>query len=411
MQASQFTVKARAMAALVTLLTTMIAGGGDWLQFRGASSNSVSTEGNLPTSWKEGQNIAWKVDLPGRGPSSPIVVGGHVIVTCSTGANQDRLHVISFSATTGEREWERQFWATGRTLTHQSISTAAPSPASDGKRIFAFFSSNDLICLDLNGNLQWYRGLAYDFPRAGNDIGMSSSPAVVNGTVIVQVENQGDSFAAGINTETGETRWRVPRKPEANWASPIIMKGETSAEDVVLLQSPKGLTAHDPLTGKEQWAFAGDCQGIPSAVAIDGNVYIPAAGVTAVRPSIGATEPSVLWKAGGVQPGAASPIVHDGKLYAINRGGVLTCADAATGEITWRLRLSGAFWGTPTLAGDRLYCINQDGVAHVVQLFPDKNGESVGQGEFGETIQASPAVSGGALYVRSDKHLWKVAAK
>lgn len=401
----------RSPGMLAILAGTIIAGGGDWLQFRGATSNSVTSEGNLPTEWKEGQNIAWKVALPGRGPSSPIVVGGHVIVTCATGANQDRLHIISFNPATGEREWERQFWATGRTQTHDSISTAAPSPASDGKRVFAFFSSNDLICLDLSGNLLWYRGLAYDFPRAGNDIGMSSSPAVVNGTVIVQVENQGDSFAAGINAETGETRWRLPREREANWASPIVMKGEKAEEDAVLLQSPKGLTAHDPTTGKELWAFDGNCQGIPSAVAIGGNVYIPASGVTAVRPAVGATEPSVLWKAAGVQPGAASPIVHQGKLYAINRSGVLTCADAATGEIAWRLRLSGSFWGTPTLAGDRLYCINQEGVAHIVQLFPDKSGEAVGQGQFGETIQSSPAVSDGALYVRSDKHLWKIAAK
>lgn len=398
------------LVAAANLLVLLFAGGGDWLQFRGASSNSVTAESQLPLAWKDGQNIAWKVDLPGRGPSSPIVVSDRVIVTCATGANQDRLHVICFAAAGGNKLWERQFWATGRTFTHPSISTAAPTPASDGKRIFAFFSSNDLISLDLDGNLLWYRGLAHDFPKVGNDIGMSASPAVIRGTIVVQVENQADSFAAGINAETGETRWKIERPPVSNWTSPIVMQGETPAEDAVLLQSPDLISGHDPLTGKQLWVYTATCQGIPSAAAANGIVYVPAAGITCLRPTPGSQEPSVLWKAGQVQPATASPIVHQGKLYTINRSGVLTCADANTGDVAWRLRMPGTYWGTPVLAGKRLFCVNQEGTAHIVELDEKEDGKLVGEGQFGETIQASPAVAADALYVRSDRHLWKVAA-
>ena len=160
-------------------------------------SNSVSPDAQPPAEWSETKNVAWKVELPGRGPSSPIVVGDRVIVTCSSGVKQDRLHVLCFDAKDGKRLWERQFWATGRTLSHPASANAACTPASDGKLIFAFYSSNDLACLDLDGNLKWFRGLAYDFPHAGNDVGMSSSPLVVGDVVVAQVECQGDSFAAG----------------------------------------------------------------------------------------------------------------------------------------------------------------------------------------------------------------------
>ena len=124
----------------------------------------------------------------------------------------------------GKLEWEQTFRATGRPFCHPTSANAAPSPASDGQRIFAFFSSNDLACLSLSGELLWYRGLGYDYPKAGNDVGMASSPVVVDGTVIVKVEAQGDSFAAAIDAETGKNLWRIERPQMSNWASPLVIR-------------------------------------------------------------------------------------------------------------------------------------------------------------------------------------------
>ncbi len=395
------------LTVAVSCLPAMLPAG-DWPQFRGPGSNSVTSDAQPPINWGDDENIAWKVDLPGRGPSSPIVVGNRVFVTCSSGVNQDRLHVLCFDAATGNQQWERQFWATGRTLSHPSSANAAPTPASDGESIFAFYSSNDLICLDLDGNLKWLRGLSYDFPKAGNDVGMSSSPLVIGNTVVAQVECQGDSFVTGVNKQTGEPLWRVERPREASWASPVAAHGEKPGDELVLVQSTTKLTAHDPATGREVWTYEGACDAISSALVADGVVYVPSKGTTAIRPNSTGT-PEVLWNESRLQPGAASMLLSNGRLHMVNRAGVLTSAEAADGAIVGRVRLEGAFWGTPALAGNRLYAINQDGAGQVVELRADGQAEVIGKGKLEGPIQASPAISAGALYVRSDKHLWKIA--
>ncbi|MFO0870748.1 MAG: PQQ-binding-like beta-propeller repeat protein [Pirellulales bacterium] len=392
-----------AFASLVTLTPAA-----DWRQFRGPAGTSVAETTRLPTTWNvaDSRNVAWKVDLPGRGPSSPIVVGDRVIVTCSDGPLQEKMFVVCFDAASGKQLWQRQFWATGRTYSHPDSANAAPTPTSDGERIFAFFSSNDLVCLNLQGELLWYRGLAYDFPKAGNDVGMASSPVVVAGTVVVQVENLGDSFAAGIDAASGETRWKLPRKASMNWTSPAVFR-TPQGRQLVLLQSPGLLTAHDPQSGEQVWQFEAECQTIPSAVGSDGRVYLPAKGVTALDLSDG-TAPKVAWDSNQLNPNPACPIVAGKRIYALNRAGVLTCADAENGRNLWQLRVGGTFWSTPIFANGHLYCINQDGKAKVIAV-SDSKGEVVGDADFGERIQGSPAVGGDALYVRSDKHLWKIA--
>ena len=401
----------RWLSLMIVVVGGSTATAADWSQFRGAASNSVvAADESLPTEWSKDKNVAWQVELPGRGPSSPIVVDARVIVTASSGVNQDRLHVLCFSTMTGKKMWERQFWATGRTLTHPTSANAANTPASDGKLIFAFYSSNDLVCLDLDGNLKWLRGLTFDYPSAGNDVGLAASPVVLGETVVVQIECQGESFAAGIDKNTGLTKWRVERDREAGWCSPIVMRGKTPAEDRVLLQSANYLSAHEPATGKEVWRFKDACSGIPSAAADGDTVYVPAGGMAALRPATGTSEPSVLWKAANLQPASASPIVSGGRVFTINRAGVVACADAATGELLSQVRLQGSFWGTPVLVGNRLYCISQEGLAQIVEYSGEgRQGEVIGKGEIGETIQSSPAVADGALYIRSDRHLWKIA--
>lgn len=403
------------LAIAATLAATnlaLAATNSDWPQFRGATSNSVTTAKQPPSEWSDadGKNIAWKAKLPGRGPASPIVVGNRVIVTASSGVNQDRLHVLCFDAADGKQLWERQFWATGRTLSHPSSANAAPTPASDGQLIFAFYSSNDLACLDLDGNLKWFRGLAHDYPAAGNDVGMSSSPVVAGDTVIVQVECQGDSFATAIDKNTGEPRWRIPCPKDASWSSPVVLPGKSPRDTLVLLQSPKHLTARRLDTGEQVWAYEVACDAISSPAAVDGTVYVASKGVTALKPGTGA-EPEVLWNAQNLQPGAASVIVNDGRLFAINRAGVLNCANTADGKVEWRTRLEGEFWGTPVLAGNRLYAISQKGKGQVVEISADgKKGEVIGTGQLEGEVQSSPAIVDGALYIRSDGHLWKIAS-
>ncbi len=398
----------RSLVCLIAMMSVGLLSGADWLQFRGTNGASVSEDAAPPDSWDETKNVAWKADLPGRGASGPFVVQGRTYVTCSSGVNQDRLHVVCVDNTNGEQVWQREFWATGRTLTHPFSAVAAPTPASDGERIFAFYSSNDLACLDLDGNLLWYRGLAFDYPKAGNDIGMASSPVVVGKTVVVQIESQGDSFAAGIDVETGETRWRVDRERRANWVSPIALPGKRDGKLAVLLQGPSGLTAHDSMTGEELWRYDVSCSTTPSVAVSGDHIFIPANGLTVLKLAPDASVPSLVWDSSQLSPSPASPVVVGDRVYTMNNSGVLACGDIASGKRLWQLRIGGRHWSTPVVAGDRMFCINSDGDVKVVEL-GDK-GKVISTNEFSEDIKGTPALSGGALYVRSDSFLWKIAS-
>lgn len=402
----------RAIAlSLMCFMATTSAYAEDWRGFRGENGSGVSREAGLPVSWSATENIAWKAKLPGRGLSSPIVVGDRIFVTCSSGFRHDRLHVVCLNANDGNVRWERQFTATGRTMTFPKICNATPSPTSDGKRVFALFSSNDLVCLDLDGNLQWYRGLTYDHPNVSNSLGMASSPVVIGDTLVAQVENDSQSLATGVDVATGLSRWTIERPKKANWTSAVALRSEDANDnDLVLLQSSAGIAAIDPVTGKGAWTYDDGASTIPSSVISDGVVYIPSKGVTALRPPRGSANPEVIWRAGKLNPATASPIVYDGRIYTINGAGVLSAADLKTGEEKWKLRLEGPFSGTPIIADGVIYVFNEKGVGHVVKP-GDTAGEIIASNDLGEMFLCTPAVSGGAIYIRSDSTLWKIAKK
>lgn len=392
---------------LLLLVAGFSPAGADWRQFRG-SANSGLSDIDSASLWGGDQEIAWKSELPGRGLACPIVVGDRVFVTACSGPRQEQLHVLCFSAADGSRLWERTFAATGRTVTHPKTSVAAPSPASDGERIFAFFSSNDLICLDLDGNLLWMRGLTYDFPNASNSLGMSSSPVVVGDTVVAMVECDDQSFCAGLNVVTGETRWQIDRPRKANWTSPVVWPGGDQAR--VLLQSSAGVSAIDARTGQELWTYSNGASTIPSLVVSGDAAYVPSNGVTALRPGdSSSTRPEVLWQVGSLSPGTASLLVWNERLYVINGAGVLTCASLDNGERTWQARLKGPFSASPVVAGGKIVAVNEEGVVQVAH--PDEEGKTLSTLELGEVVLGTPAVSGKAIYVRSDGHLWKITMK
>jgi outer membrane protein assembly factor BamB len=407
----------RVFLSILCVAGTICLAGADWPQFRGADTSGVAPDQNLPI--EVGSSIAWSAELVGRGLSGPIVVGNRVYLTASSGFAQDRLHVLCFDASSGQQLWERQFWATGRTMCHPKMSNATPTPASDGERIFAFFSSNDLICLDLDGNLQWFRGLNHDYQNASNSLGMSSSPIVVRDTLIVQVENDSESLAFGIDVATGENRWKQERPVMVNWTSPIVLRGKTRADDLAVLQSGKGLVAVRPRTGAEVWRYDEACGTIPSTAVADGVLYAPSKGLTALQPDAAGSAPKVLWQASRLTPVTPTAIAYNAHVYSIASSGVLHCADTTDGKSLWQMRLlvqtgekpsRGMFSATPVAAGGHLYIVNEDGVLMVVKAGGEK-GEIVAHHEFGETILGTPAIANGALYLRSDRHLWKVARR
>jgi outer membrane protein assembly factor BamB len=381
----------------------------DWTTFRGNGGSSNAGDQAVPVKIGDAENIAWEIDLPGRGPSSPIVLGDRVYVTCSSGDKQDQIAIVCVDKKSGKKVWQRDFWATGRCVCHPLSANAAPTPVTDGKNIYAFFSSNDLVCLDLDGNLKWFRGLTYDYPKAANDTGMSSSPVIADGVVVVQIENQGKSFAAGIDAQTGKTIWNIEREPKASWSSPVIIPSTTMRPTLVVLQSNSKATVHEIKSGKKVWEHEGQFGGIPSPVFANNILYLPIGGTTAFKVSdTGQFEK--LWNSPRMAPGTASLVVAGDRLYSLNRGGVANCFDAKTGERKWQVRVGGTFWATPLLAGNNLYFLTQDGKAKVVEL-SDTSGKIVYEKDFEQTFLGSPAVSDDAMYIRSDKKLYRFSRK
>jgi outer membrane protein assembly factor BamB len=399
----------RLTLASALLFATVAPAHADWLNFRGPQGSGFdSAAAKTPAELSE-KTLAWKAPLPGRGLGSAIVVGGKVFVTAASGPEQQQLHVLCFAVSDGAPLWERRFWATGRTMAHSKTNVAAPTPASDGKRLYALFSSNDLICLDLDGNLVWMRALTLDYPNASNSLGLASSPIVVGDTLVAQIENDSESFAAGFDLLTGINKWKLDRPKSANWTSPTVL--EKDGEAIVALQGSDGVLGLVPSTGSPVFKVEGGASTIPSSAASGDQIFIPSNGLTAMRLGESGESPEKVWNEPNERPGTASPLVIGEKVYLINNAGVLTCVDRGTGARSWRTRIEGPFSGSPVAgAGERLFIFGETGIGQIVDLSGEE-GKVISRIELGETILSTPALSDGALYIRSDGHLWKFSGE
>jgi outer membrane protein assembly factor BamB len=395
----------RLFMVVSVMLWCVAAVAADWPEFLGPRGRGAAPDQTIRTRWSEAEGIAWKVDLPGRGASSPIVVGDLVVVTASSGVRQDQLHMLAFDKASGRTVWHRRFWATGRTLAHPTSAVAAGTPASDGKRIIALYSSCDLFAVDLTGRLLWQRNLAVEHPRSGNDVGMGSSPRIIGGTAVVQIDCQGDAFALGVDAATGEDRWIVPRDKVASWSSPLAL---TTPEHgaCVLLQGPRGLDLHTAADGKKVWSWKAACAAISTVAESGSMLHVPGDGIVAVAPMTDAAKPA--WTSTKLSCGMASPLVWGDSIACINRAGVLCIGDSADGRLRGQIRLAGSFWASPILAAATIIAVNKEGKAFLIST--DGEPKIVAENELPGTFTATPAVADGSVYLRSETTLWKVAA-
>jgi outer membrane protein assembly factor BamB len=382
--------------------------GDDWPGFRGPGGNGASNEKGLPVRWGPKEGSRWKVELPGRGLSNPVIAGGRVYVTASSGYRERRLHVLCFNAADGKRLWERQFTATGSTMCHPKTCMAAPTPVTDGQAVYALWATGDLAALDKDGNLLWYRSLVGDYPGITNQVGMAASPALAGNTLLLPMENAGDSFAAGIDKKTGKNKWKVKRLRDINWVTPVV--ATIGGKTVALFGTSKDVTAYDPETGAVRWSYAGGSS-IPSPAVGDGVVFAAGGELVALRPRQGGGAPEVLWKTGKLRAGYASPVYEKGRVYGM--GGVaVSCLDARSGDEVWRLRVATPVAASPVLGDGKIYVVSELGVTTV--LATGDKAKVLAKNALYEAkavsdrdrILATPAIAEGAIYLRSDRQLF-----
>jgi len=419
-----------------------------WPSFRGPHASGVA-EGPTPLTF-DGEkmvNVAWRTEIPGFGHSSPVVWGDQVFVTTAVSsdarANFERgpsqsmdsspdasrhiWRVYCLDRQTGRIVWDRTASeGAPRARRHVRASYANPTPATDGRHVVAFFGSEGLYCYDTKGRLIWRQdlGLLDGGYSSAPDAhwGFASSPIIYRDLVIVQCDTQKDSFIAAYRLSDGKMAWRTPRDEDTSWSSPTIYEGPGRVE--LIASGTRFYRGYDPETGKELWRLAdGSDVKIPTPVAAHGLIYLGGGNshkrraFYAVRagasgelslPEGQDSAPGIAWRR-RASPHLLTPIVYGDYVYVCADNGVLTQYHAKTGEQMYVERIGGkgtAFTASPVAAGGKLYFSSEDGEVLVVKAGPAY--ELLARNPVGEAVMATPAIAGGMLIIRGERHVYGI---
>lgn len=420
--------------------------GNNWSQWRGPEGNGLSAETNLPMEWSETRNIRWKAAIAGRGHSSPIVWGDRVFLTTdiegevvegakavrhviegqdfvhpdSVGANRRHtFKVICLDRNTGRILWEQTAY-TGTVFDdrHRKGSYAAPTPATDGKLLFAWFGGegDGLYAYDFNGKLRWKAAIG---KIASVGMGPGSSPVIFENLVILQCdEDEGkNSFIVALNAATGKEVWKTQRKVQASWATPLLVRHSGRAE--LITSGNELIISYDPKTGREIWHAKGhESNAIPTPLAGNGMVYVyagfPVKKTMAIK--LGASgditnTPNIAWQYDKGTAYVPSSVLIGNHIYLVSDRGIITCLDAITGKIVYeggRIPVPATFTASPVAFDGKIMLTSEDGDTYIVKAGPKH--EVLATNSIGEPVYASPAISDGLIFIRGEKNLFCIGS-
>ena len=387
----------------------------EWPQFRGPGGQGRTNEKNLPLTWSDTENLAWKSELPGFGASSPIVLGDRLYLTCYSGYGVDRqnpgrmedltLHLVCIS-TEGEIVWNQHVQPilpeSKRVRDH---GYAGPTPTTDGKHLYVFFGKSGVFKFDLDGKQLWQANVGERTHRWG----CGTSPVLYGNPVIVNASVESGSLVA-INKDSGKEVWRAAGM-NASWSTPHLVDLGGGKHELVV--SIKGkILAFDPETGEKLW----NCDGIqdyvcPTSVSHKGVVYViggRSSRAIAVRAGGrgDVTESHRVWEA-KAGSNVTSPTIHDGHLYWVSdRNRVAYCVRIEDGEVIYSKRFPGQPYASALIGDGKLYIVTRRGGTYVLAAKPEF--KQLAHNKFADrsTFNASPIVANGKLYLRSEKFLY-----
>lgn len=391
----------------------------DWPQFRGPTGQGISSDKGVPLTWGEDKNIAWKVELPGAGTSSPIVFGEHIFITCYSGykmpgrpaGNMDDLkrHVVCLNAKDGKLVWDKSVPSKlpEQATIREDHGYATSTPVADKERVYAFFGKSGVFAFDHAGKELWHA----DVGSKLSDWGSAASLTLHGDLVLVNASVESDALIA-LNKNTGKEVWRTTGIRES-WSMPLVVEVNGKHEIVIALAGK--LFGIDPANGEKLWTCNTDIGWymVPSLVTHDGVVYALGgrSGVVAVAVRAGGrgdvTKTHRLWK-GTKGSNVTSPIYHDGHLYWMNDNlGVAYCAEAKTGRIIYEERIGGnGAYASPVLAEGRIYHTERGGKTFVIAAQPEY--KLLATNSLGKRVivNSTSAVSGGRLLLRIEQTLY-----
>ena len=439
---------------LALLVSTIVFAEQEWPQFRGPKSGVAADDPALPDTWSATTNVAWKIDVPGRGWSSPVVSGDHVFITAavntkgseeslkpvpsytprsfggpmsgqdistSTDAHRWVLYDVDFN--TGKIRWEQ----TIRTSVpsepkHQKNSYASETPITDGERVYAYFGNLGLFAFDMSGKPVWSKPM--DSFKVRNGWWHAASPIIHRDRVYIVNDNDERSFIAAYDKKTGDEIWRTIREEGSNWATPFVWENGSRTE--IVTAGTKKVRSYD-LNGKLLWEFSGMASiDIPTPLAAHGLLFItsgypadPLRPAYAIRPgasgdiSLKKDETSnafIAWSHPTLGPYNPSPIVYGDYYYTLFDRGLFTCHDAKSGkEIYGRQRITAdaaGFTSSPWAYNGKIFATSEDGDTYVIQAGPEF--KVLGKNSLDEMTLATPAVARGSLIIRTASKLYRI---
>jgi outer membrane protein assembly factor BamB len=434
-------------ALIVAAIHISIAGtilADNWPQWRGPYGTGVSTEKAVPVRWSQSENIAWKAALGGLGVSSPVVWEDRIFVTSQIGkgvlrsgshptlargeqeADEQPLTVAAaaydgkvyflveaFHRGDGRRLWEHRLEAEGHfPELHRKHNMASPSAVTDGEHVFAWFATGQLVALDVEGKLIWQRNLSEELSTFDISWGHGSSPTVYEDLLILQCYHQPAAYLLALDKRTGEERWKLDRgRGVTSFSTPLVVR--RTEGDELIVNSSERVDAYNPTNGELLW-HAGEPQryAIP-APAYENDVLYMSRGYRSgpyMALRVGGrgdvSKTHIMWRVATGAPYVSSLVFHDGLVYMANGNGIVTCIDGETGDRVWQERVGGIYTASPVVADGKIYLLNESG--ETVVLRAGREPHILERNPISERVVASPAISKGQIFIRTDAHLFCV---
>ena len=412
------------LSALAFLSCTVgsFAAATDWPQFRGPTGQGISTATNLPLEWNATTNVAWKVELPGKGWSSPVLAKGRIYLTAAVpdeGGGEITLRAVCLDAASGSIIWNTEVFRPdpgSATTMHKKNTAASPTPIVTADRLFVHFGHMGTAALDLTGKVVW-KLEELKYPPVH---GTGGSPILVEGALVFSCDGKADPFIVAVDAATGAIRWKTPRnspaKKQFSFSTPLAITLEGATQ--IISPGSGFVGAYDLKDGRERWrvAYGEGYSVVPRPVYAHDLLFLSSSFdkpvFHAIKPAGAAgdaTATNIAWTIPKSAPHTASAVVVGGEVYFVSDAGIATCADAKDGTIHWTERLGGNFSASPIVAEGRIYFQNEEGIGYVVKAA--KTYELLATNDLAERTLASPAAIDGALFLRSEGHLWRIGTK